>query len=214
MGTTIVTALFQGPEVVIGHAGDSRAYLVRDGAIQQLTTDHTYVQELVEKKQISADEAMNHPQAHVLTRCIGSEPQLQVSIKRFWIWQDAEIKRGDCLALVTDGLYSLVSEVELANLISEKSPQRACVELVELAKSRGGYDNITAAIIPLGGQLRNEPPIGYVEQKKKKIKVKTKSGKVQTEKKNSFVQLFFVVVMLSVLSSLLTILGMAVSMGD
>lgn len=163
MGTTIVSALFSGAEVAIGHVGDSRAYLIREGAIQQLTTDHTYVQTLVDKGEIKPEEALSHPQAHILTRAIGSEPGLEVASRKFWIWQVADGEPGDLLMLCTDGLYSHVTEGEMASIIGQESPQRACVKLVELAKNRGGFDNITVAIIPLAGQLRNEPPIGYEE---------------------------------------------------
>ena len=162
MGTTVVASLFQGSEVVIGNVGDSRAYLVRDGAIQQLTTDHTYVQELVEKGEIQVEDAMTHPQAHVLTRCIGSEPGLRVDTKKYWIWPCSTAETSDFLIMVTDGLYSHVQDLEIANIVSENSPQRACVKLVELAKDRGGFDNITLSIIPLNGQLRHEPPVGYI----------------------------------------------------
>ncbi len=161
MGTTIVGAIFNSAEVVIAHVGDSRGYLIRDGAIQQLTTDHTFVQSLVDSGQIKAEDALSHPQAHVLTRAIGSEPGLEVSTRKFWIWEISEGEPQDCLMLCTDGLYSLVSEGEIASAVSEATPQRACVRLVELAKSRGGFDNITLAVIPLPGQLRQEPPIGY-----------------------------------------------------
>lgn len=161
MGTTIVGALFQGAEVVIGHVGDSRAYLVRDGAIQQLTTDHTFVQSLVDSGQIKPEEALSHPQAHVLTRAIGSEPGLQIDLRKFWIWDVSDTEPVDLLVLCTDGLYSLVSEGEIGNLLAQESPQQACVQLVEMAKTRGGFDNITLAVIPLPGQLRQEPPIGY-----------------------------------------------------
>jgi PPM family protein phosphatase len=161
MGTTVVSVLFSEPEVVIAHAGDSRAYLVRNGAIEQLTTDHTFVQELVEKGVIKAEDSLTHPDAHVLTRCIGSEPGLNVSVHKFWIWQMPKEEPQDLLLLCTDGLYSMISDQEMAGLVSSNTPQRACVRMVELAKSRGGYDNITVAIIPLSGQLREDPPIGY-----------------------------------------------------
>lgn len=163
MGTTIVATMFRGSEVVIAHVGDSRAYLVRDGAIQQLTTDHTFVQGLVDKGQIAPEEALAHPQAHILTRCIGSEPGLEVIAQRFWVWEVAEGDPMDSLLLCSDGLYSLVSEGEIATLVSQNSPQKACVQMVELAKQRGGFDNITLAVIPLGGQLRQQPPDGYDE---------------------------------------------------
>ena len=161
MGTTIVSALFQDSEIALGHVGDSRAYLIRDGAIQSLTTDHTYVQELVEKGQVRVEDALVHPQAHILTRAIGSEPSLEVDIKKFWIWQTAPHENNDVLVLATDGLYSHVSDEEISNIVSDSSPQASCRKLVELAKKRGGYDNITVAIIPLSGRLQNEPPKGY-----------------------------------------------------
>lgn len=161
MGTTIVTAFFSGAEVVIGSAGDSRAYLVRNGVIQQLTTDHTFVQELVDKGQIKSDEALTHPQAHVLTKAIGSQPSLEFDLKSFWVWQVSGDEPKDSLVLATDGLYSLVTESEITELVSKQSPQQACSELVERAKARGGFDNITIVVIPLAGQLKSEPPIGY-----------------------------------------------------
>ncbi len=164
MGTTVVAALFNGSEVVVGHVGDSRAYLVRDGAIQSLTTDHTLVQELVNKGQIRADEALSHPQAHILTRAIGSEPALEIETSRFWIWDGRPGEVTDYLLLCSDGLYSLVSEGDIANVISQHPPKRACVKLVEMAKAQGGFDNITLAIIPLGGQLKQEPPSGFQQR--------------------------------------------------
>ena len=160
MGTTIVAALITDHEICIGHVGDSRAYLIRNKAIQQLTTDHTYVQELVDRGQISAEEAMEHPQAHILTRCLGSEPGIEVMFKKFYVWPCAQGEEADFLFLCSDGLYSLVSDEEVAQLVCNRTPQRACIELVDIARSRGGYDNITMAIIPLEGQLRNERPEG------------------------------------------------------
>lgn len=164
MGTTIVGVFFQGPQIVVGHAGDSRAYLVRDGAIQQLTVDHTYVQELVDRGEVRPEEALSHHQAHILTRCLGAEPALNLDTTRFWLSDAPDGERPDLLVLCTDGLYSLVTEAEIATAVSQESPQSACSKLVELAKSRGGYDNITLAVIPLAGQLRTEPPEGFDEE--------------------------------------------------
>lgn len=205
MGTTITGAIFYGSEVVLGHVGDSRAYLVRDGAIQQLSTDHTYVQELVDRGQIRADEALSHPQAHILTRCIGAEPGLEVDLEKFWIWEVAEGEPRDFLVLCTDGLYSLVTEVDIANVVSERSPQRACVELVELAKSRGGFDNITIAVIPLMGQLRQEPPIGYDASRRGRQSDRDSGRHVSSL---GLLKTSVIVVTLSVLVALLTALGM------
>ena len=161
MGTTIVAAMFRGSELALAHAGDSRAYLVRDGSVFHLTQDHTLVQEMVSRGELAADESLKHPQAHVLTRCLGSEPGLRIDMAKYWITNRKEQNHvcvGDKLALISDGLYSLISDDELGAIISDLEPQRACVHLVELAKSRGGFDNITIAIIPLHGDLSDSPP--------------------------------------------------------
>ena len=156
MGTTVVATLIADDEVVISHAGDSRAYLVRDGNIQQLTVDHTYVQDLVERGSITAEEAMSHPQSHVLTKCLGAEPRLGLECQQLWIWETEENQREDLLVLCTDGLYSLVSDQEIADQVWNNSPQDACVNLVELARARGGFDNITLTVLPMGGILKDE----------------------------------------------------------
>jgi serine/threonine protein phosphatase PrpC len=168
MGTTIVAAMFRGSEIALAHAGDSRAYLVRDGSVFHLTEDHTLVQEMVSRGELSAEESLKHPQAHVLTRCLGSEPGLRIDMTKCWIAPRDEQNNGgggDKLALISDGLYSLVSDAELGAIISDLEPQRACVHLVELAKSRGGFDNITIAIIPLYGSLSDSRPHESVDSK-------------------------------------------------
>ena len=178
MGTTIVGALIDGDEISISHAGDSRAYLIRDGNIQQLTVDHTYVQDLVERGAITAEEALSHPQSHVLTRCLGAEPRLALDSQTLWLWDTQKGEKEDYLILCSDGLYSLVSDEEIANAVSNYSPQEVCVQLVELAKSRGGFDNITLSVLPLGGQLRDEQPAE--PKRKKKTKVKRKRARASS----------------------------------
>lgn len=205
MGTTMVCSLFTGAEVVICHVGDSRAYLIRDGAIQQLTVDHTFVQELVDRGQIKADEALSHPQAHILTKCIGAEPGLDVEPKKYWIWQVAEGEPGDYLLMCTDGLYSLVTEGEIANAVAQNPPQRACVKLVELAKSRGGYDNITLAVVPLMGQLKSQPPIGYEEKSARKKAVQERANVAGRARSKGFLKIILVLLLLSLLMALCTV---------
>lgn len=204
MGTTIVSAMFRGAEIAVAHVGDSRAYLIRDGAIQQLTVDHTFVQELVDKGQIKADDALSHPQAHILTRCIGSEPGLEVVVQRYWIWPCEQHEAADFLVLCSDGLYSLVSEAELATIISQNSPQKACVQLVEITKQRGGYDNITISVIPLGGQLRQEPPPGYDERAIEREYTSKAARKVEGSR--NVLKTLAVVFMLCSLAAMLTAL--------
>lgn len=205
MGTTVVAALFDGPEVVIGHAGDSRAYIVRNEEIQSLTTDHTYVQELVDKGQITPEEALAHPQAHILTRCLGSQTALEVSLQKFWIWKVEPDQTKDLLVLCSDGLYSLVNDDELAQVVSREPPEKACMSLVEMARERGGYDNITVAIIPLTGQLRNEPPVNKShlteKQERKQVKAKLKAASVPTNWSKILIFIF----LLTLLSFLATV---------
>ncbi|RME59573.1 MAG: serine/threonine-protein phosphatase [Candidatus Dadabacteria bacterium] len=157
MGTTIVAAMFSGNELCIASVGDSRAYLVSNGEAVQLTVDHTYVQQLVDNGELHPDEALSHPQAHVLTRCIGAEPALKIDINTYYIWPP-EGQETTFLLLCSDGLYSLVSQKEIGEAVSTLSPQKACAHLVELAKQRGGFDNITIAIIPIKGSVRTYPP--------------------------------------------------------
>jgi PPM family protein phosphatase len=207
MGTTVVSAMFDGPEVVIGNIGDSRAYLVREGAIQQLTTDHTLVQQMVEKGEIQPEDALSHPQAHILTRCVGAEPGLDVDLKRFWIWEVSEGEANDSLVLCSDGLYSLISDAEVAKLVTANSPQDACVKLVELAKARGGYDNITVAIIPLSGQLKHAPPPGYADRARKRAKTSTRSSAGTTAERPRIVHNAIFLFALSVVAALITVIG-------
>lgn len=164
MGTTVVGALMKGNELALAHVGDSRAYLVRNGSIQQLTIDHTYVQQLVDSGQVNYEDALSHPQAHILTRAIGSDPALMVDQKRFWISSEPGDMGNDIIVLATDGLYSHVNDAEICESVSRRPTQAACSELVELAKERGGYDNITIAVIPLKGRLRESPPAGFKDE--------------------------------------------------
>ena len=159
MGTTVLGVVIRGDELAIAHVGDSRAYLIRDDSIQQITHDHTLVQEMVDKGDLLQQDALSHPQAHILTKCLGSEIALGLDPKTYWIWQTLSAQGQDFLLLCTDGLYSLVDEDEMANLVSSNTPQDACVQLVELAKQRGGFDNITLAVLPIGGHIKERPQI-------------------------------------------------------
>jgi len=157
MGTTIVGAVIRGDELVLSHVGDSRAYLIRQGNIQQLTADHTYVQDLVDKGLIKPEEALSHPQAHVLTKCLEAETRLDLDIQQYWVWKNSTSIK-DKLVFCTDGLYNLVSDEEIASSVSTLQSEEACAHLVELARNRGGFDNITIAIFPLDGELKSEMP--------------------------------------------------------
>lgn len=169
MGTTLVCAMFHEVEVAITSVGDSRCYLIRNNSIQQLTKDDTYVQQMVDRGEITLQEAMNHPEAHVLTKAIGAQPGLEFETHTYYIWNNPQ---HDILLMCSDGLYSHVEDQEILKIVSNNTPQRACAKLVDLAKDRGGFDNITIAIVPMDGQLSTEPPPGYEFKKKVKAKVK------------------------------------------
>ncbi len=177
MGTTAVAVRFDGREAVVSSIGDSRAYLVRDGAVQQLTVDDTYVQSLVDEGSLMAEDALSHPEAHVLTRCLGSEPNASVHSERLWLWPPDDSVGNDAIVLCTDGLYSLVSDAELGEIAGELPPREACERLVSLARERGGYDNITVAVIPFPGALRPAQPAFEVPKKAERKKgAKGRSG--------------------------------------
>ena len=181
MGTTVVGVLINGNQMVITHAGDSRAYLIRGGEIQQLTVDHTYVQDLVDRGAITPEDALSHPQSHVLTKCLGAETRVELETLRFKIWELDNGIESDSLLLCSDGLYSLVMDDEIADMVSRYSPQEASVKLVELAKTRGGFDNITVVIMPLGGRLHEDKGGGHVHKLQS-----TGGAPVRAEAKNSF----------------------------
>lgn len=157
MGTTTVGAIVSHDGVCIGSVGDSRAYRISTESIEQLTHDHTVVQTMVDRGEIAFEDAMVHPYSHVLTRCLGSEDGFGIDSLYFFIDRSHEA-RGDKLLLCSDGLYSLVSEDELKELVSVNTPEIAADKLIALARERGGFDNISAIVIDIGGVLCTEIP--------------------------------------------------------
>ncbi len=141
MGTTATVAIVDGEHVFLGHVGDSRAYLVRDGIIEQITEDHSVVAQLLKAGAITAQEAAHHPYRNVITRCLGMQLDVEADTGAVpW-------KAGDRLVLCTDGLSGLVSDEEIARMACEdEEPQDACQKMLDLAMSRGGYDNITVVM--------------------------------------------------------------------
>ena len=142
MGTTLVLAFSRGDAIHLAHLGDSRAYLIRDGSIKQLTEDHSLVAEMVKTGQLTAEEAPRFHLRNVVTRSLGNqqsiEPELAV----------VEWRSGDLLLLCSDGLTNMVDEAELHSLISGGGPdlERSCRQIMELANRNGGRDNITAVL--------------------------------------------------------------------
>lgn len=144
MGTTCSAIILTGNQLYIGHVGDSRIYLIRDGQLQQLTEDHNVAARLVRDGMISGEEARDRADRNVLTAAIGME---SASASGDFPIDAIEIRPEDLILLCTDGLHSLVSDEELLFITSGESPSGACRDLVDLAKRRGGPDNITLQIL-------------------------------------------------------------------
>lgn len=143
MGTT-TTALLLSSEGwwLVAHVGDSRAYLVRDGDAEQITEDHTYVQELVNQGRLSDEEARVHPRSSLLTRALGTNPNVQVDI------YEGNARVGDRFVLASDGLMSMLPETHIRDLITEAgTPDELVARLIEEANAAGGYDNVTAIVV-------------------------------------------------------------------
>ena len=139
MGTTITVALVENGNVAFGHVGDSRAYLIRDGRMEQVTEDHSLVNELMKSGKLSREEAETHPQRSVITRALGTDPD--VDADTFTI----EAKSGDVFLLCSDGLTDMVGEREILELVelNREDIDAALKSLVKAANRSGGEDNIT-----------------------------------------------------------------------
>jgi protein phosphatase len=145
MGTTVVAALCRGTRLVVAHVGDSRAYLVRDGLIERLTRDHSWVNEQVQMGILSEEEAQRHPFRNVITRALGSaEPVAVDTVSR-------ALKGGDILLLCSDGLNGLVlDEVILERVLAASGDlEKAARSLVDAANAAGGDDNVTVVLLRL-----------------------------------------------------------------
>lgn len=144
MGTTLTVAHVGPQELTIAHVGDSRAYLVREGRIWQVTQDHSVAGELVSKGQIDREQARRHPQRHVLTQALGTRESLGVQVVHY------PREAADFLLLCTDGLTEVVDDEEMARLVSSGGSVEAAVRaMVELANRRGAPDNVTVLLIDL-----------------------------------------------------------------
>jgi serine/threonine protein phosphatase PrpC len=139
MGTTMTVALVENGQVAFGHVGDSRAYLIRDGSMEQLTEDHSLVAELMRSGKLSPEEAETHPQRSVITRALGTDPD--VDVDTFTIAAET----GDVFLLCSDGLTTMVSNETILDLVERNrvSMDKALRALVGAANKGGGEDNIT-----------------------------------------------------------------------
>ena len=145
MGTTCTALLLQDGFAYSAHVGDSRAYLIRKDAIYLMTEDHSAVMELVKRGEITLQEARHHPDKNVVTRCLGTRPQVQVSV-----WPEPlPLQPGDHFLLCSDGLYDQMEDEEIRATVAPRRAAAACAELVRVAKERGAPDNVTVAVVGL-----------------------------------------------------------------
>ena len=142
MGTTVTLAYENNEKFFIGHVGDSRAYLLRNGKLLQLTEDHSLVAELVVQGSITKEEARSHPQKNIITRAVGTEKEIEVDL----IIKDR--LGDDILLLCSDGLTNMLNDYEIKEvIIGNNNLQEACEILVEKANENGGFDNISVIAI-------------------------------------------------------------------
>lgn len=151
MGCTATAAYIEGNTIAIAHVGDSRAYLLHEGTLIRVTRDHSYVEELVDAGEITADEARVHPNRSVITRALGSDPAMYAD--HFSL----NIEEGDRLILCSDGLSSMIPDGEIENIATQSSTAQICTDnLVDAALAAGGSDNCTVVVVDVvdDGKLR------------------------------------------------------------
>jgi protein phosphatase len=153
MGTTLTAARIEGASALIAHVGDSRAYLLRDGVMRQLTADHTLVARMVQSGEISADEADVHPHKNVLTRALGTDEDVEVDE------DTVALLDGDRLLLCSDGLTGMVTEDQIQAILENSDvPQQAADRLVKAANRAGGIDNISVVVLDAIGEGEEAGP--------------------------------------------------------
>jgi serine/threonine protein phosphatase PrpC len=147
MGTTVTAAAVAGDSFLqLAHVGDSRAYLLRDGTLGQLTTDHTVVGELVRRGRLTPRQAATHPERSILTRAVGLDPRIPVDAP-----DPLELQPGDQVLLCSDGLTEAVDDDRIAELLAaDGDGNAACRALIDTANAAGGPDNITVVLLRAG----------------------------------------------------------------
>ena len=145
MGTTLTAAAVYGTILTVAQLGDSRAYLLRDGGIMQLTKDQSLVAQMVEAGKITSQQAKTHPRRNVILQAMGVQPRVDVAIAT------ANLNRNDRVVLCSDGLWGKVEPEEILEFVHRFEPQAACESLVRLANERGGEDNVTVIVANFTG---------------------------------------------------------------
>ena len=160
MGTTMTAAMLEGERLVIAQVGDSRAYLLHQGKLQQPTRDHSLMADMIEAGQLTPEEARTHPQRSVITRALGSDAHLHPDI------YEINVETGDRLLICSDGLSGMIFDDQIENTLRRvQDPQRCASQLVNEAIAAGGHDNVTVIVADV---------TGYAEVRRKKLARKTK----------------------------------------
>lgn len=142
MGTTLVAVLVQGKRAAVVNIGDSRTYHIGENGIRQITVDHSLVQMMVQRGELSPEQVKNYPGKNLITRAIGTEPVVECDIFH------RELKRNDCLLLCTDGLSNQVDDLEILFEVTQVNEKEHCCErLLDIAKKRGAPDNVTSVLV-------------------------------------------------------------------
>ena len=175
MLTTLTISVFRNNEVMIGHVGDCRVYLIQQGRIRRITSDHSYAGVQLKLGIVTVEEAASSQLRSVLTRTIGQDPVIRLD------YHTAVVNRGDKLVQCTDGLWCFLTEQEIYDIVCKNPPEEACARMIELAEKRGGDDNLTAQVIQIesverlsyyrglpiyqkvdGNQMGTEPEVGQL----------------------------------------------------
>jgi protein phosphatase len=165
MGTTCSALILKDDKGIIGHVGDSRIYKIENNNIEQLTNDHTKVQEMLREGILTPEEAKNYPSKSVLARALGVDENVRIDLI-----EDIKLKKGQSYVLCSDGLAKVIKS-EILHIVSNNTPSDACNILVDLANERGGKDNVTVLIIKVDPDQVKIQPVKPVKSVKKKVKI-------------------------------------------
>lgn len=144
MGTTLVAALVHNMEITVVNVGDSRAYSINRNGIRQLTVDHSLVQVMIDRGELTQEQAKTYPGKNYITRAIGTEPVVEGDLYHL------DLERGDCLLLCTDGLTNMLDQQELLfEVVHGVNKDQCCKQLLEIAKNRGAPDNVTSVLVQI-----------------------------------------------------------------
>jgi len=145
MQTTLTALAVRDGQYWVGHVGDSKGFLLRDGVLRQLTRDHTIVQEMRRLGLVDSARAGKHPHRHLLTRTIGGDPLVAIDVK------SGLVRTGDCFILATDGLFEHLEPEDVRMTFANHSMEAAAAACVQDANRRGGFDNLTVLAVRISG---------------------------------------------------------------